>query len=250
LMQLLETGDPIYAKLINQEYLAFIRQKAIYDQVRFIDATGQEICRVNFNRGNPQIVSKSDLQSKKNRYYFKDTFSLAAGQIFVSPFDLNIEKGQIETPLKPMIRFGTPIFDTSGRKRGIIVLNFLGRTLLDAIDKVAKLSPGATMLLNADGYWLHGEKSENRWGFMYEDKKARRFQATYPSVWKRISTADSTQLHSGRGVFTSVNIRPLFEGIKSSTGAGRAFEQSKPHSCIKRMPKWHKRQEPYSFREI
>ena len=31
---------------------------------------------------------------------------------------LNIEGGQIERPLKPMLRFGTPVFDINGYKKG------------------------------------------------------------------------------------------------------------------------------------
>ena len=44
-------------------------------------------------------------------------------EVYISPFDLNIENKQIEVPLKPMIRFGTPIKDHNGKNNGIIIGN-------------------------------------------------------------------------------------------------------------------------------
>lgn len=40
-----------------------------------------------------------------------------------SPLDLIIENGTIEHPFKPMTCIGTPVFDSAGHKRGLIVLN-------------------------------------------------------------------------------------------------------------------------------
>ncbi len=51
-----------------------------------------------------------------------------------------------------MIRFGTPVFDSNGNKRGIIVLNYLGEKLINAIKQASKLSLGDIMLVNSDSY--------------------------------------------------------------------------------------------------
>ena len=87
----------------------------MYDQVRYLDETGMEIVRVNFNNGQPAIVEKNKLQPKGQRYYFKDAITLDKDEIYVSPFDLNIEGQSIELPHKPMVRFSAPVFDRSGR---------------------------------------------------------------------------------------------------------------------------------------
>ncbi len=73
--------------------------------------TGMEPLRVNFNNGNPVIVPQDQLQNKRGRYYFDEAITLNEGEIFISPFDLNVEHGAIEQPQKPMIRFATPVFD-------------------------------------------------------------------------------------------------------------------------------------------
>ena len=106
--------------LVN-DFSLFSRGSKIFDQIRMLNETGMEIARINLFEEKPVIVPSEKLQFKGDRYYFKDTIGLKKGEIFVSPFDLNIERGKIEQPLKPMIRFATPAFDRKGQKRGVII---------------------------------------------------------------------------------------------------------------------------------
>ena len=103
--------------------------------------------------------------------YIKETFKLKMGQVYVSKFDLNVEHEKVSEPRKPVIRFGTVVSDSNGQKKGVVVLNFLGKRLLDMLDDSRLKAAGNLVLLNSDGYWLHGGKPEEEWGFMYDDKK-------------------------------------------------------------------------------
>ncbi len=213
---------------IAQEYLSISQHRQLYDQIRFLDTAGKEIVRVNFNQGQPSIVPEQKLQVQAQRYWFKDTLPLKSGEVFVSPLDLNIERGKIEQPLKPMIRFGTPVFDSQGQKRGVIVLNYLGEKFISNLDKENSTTLGETLLINADGYWLKGSKPENEWGFMYEDRKDQTFAKAFPQVWQIIATKDSGQFQTTDGLFTFKTLYPLLEiqQAKSSTGAAGAFDSS------------------------
>ncbi len=159
-------------KTLAGDFLSYTAKKQLYDQIRFLDDTGMEVVRVNFNQGEPSIVAEEGLQSKGGRYYFTEAFQQRRGEIYISPLDLNMEQGQIEEPLKPMIRFGTPVIDGSGRKRGIVLLNYFGAVLLRNLERVYINSPGQLMLLNRDGFWLKGPTPDHEWGFMYEDRHA------------------------------------------------------------------------------
>lgn len=209
-----------------REYLAFSRQKRKYDQIRFIDDKGMEKVRINFNSGNPAILPESQLMPKGNRYYFKVTMALSRDKVFVSPFDLNIEKGEIEEPLKPMIRFGMPVFDHTERKRGIVILNYLGNRLIASIRETGKLSIGDIMLVNSDGYWLCGPKKADEWGFMLEKRKHRKFSLDFPQAWESISSSAVCQIYNENGLFTSATIYPLKEGLNPSSGSTAAYGDS------------------------
>ena len=213
---------------LAKEFLAFCRNKKMYDQVRYLDATGMEIVRVNFNSGKTVVVPAEQLQSKRGRYYFEDTFRLEPGEVFVSPFDLNIEGGAIERPFKPTIRFGIPVFNNRGEKRGIIVLNYLGEQLIDHLEKYNHnaIVPGFDMLMNSDGYFLKGMRSEDEWGFMLPDRKDRTFSNLFPAQWDKVSGAPSGQFLDDEGLFTFTTVYPLAEGLQSSSGSPEALGSS------------------------
>ena len=101
---------------LNQFFLNMSAVKGRYDQIRIISNDGRELLRVNYNNGTPQVVEISKLQHKGNRYYVANSFLLPPGQIYKSPIDLNVEHGQIERPLKPMLRLGTPLLNKHGKK--------------------------------------------------------------------------------------------------------------------------------------
>ena len=96
---------------------------------------GQERVRVNYRDGNVASVPAHQLQDKSGRYYFEASLAVPPGAIYASRFDLNVEHGRIERPLKPMIRIGTPVLDEHGDKWGIVLVNYLGRDLLDRLDR-------------------------------------------------------------------------------------------------------------------
>ncbi|MCP4288305.1 MAG: hypothetical protein GY792_28405, partial [Gammaproteobacteria bacterium] len=126
-----------------------------------------------------------------------------------------------------MLRFATPVFDLHGEKRGIVLLNYFGVKLLEHFSRQANASKGSqAMLLNADGYWLKGQNSEDEWGFMYEGRKDRTFANAYPEAWERIKSEESGQFETPQGLFTSRTVYPLLEGQQSSTGSGEAFAPS------------------------
>ncbi|RUM35302.1 MAG: hypothetical protein DSY58_07130, partial [Desulfobulbus sp.] len=94
-------------KNLEKDFLAFSKQKKIYYQVRFLNADGMEVVRVDRNEGESTIIAKNRLQNKKTRYYFADTAKLGHGKLMISPLDLNRERGEVERPLRPVIRYGT-----------------------------------------------------------------------------------------------------------------------------------------------
>ncbi|MDK9717141.1 MAG: sensor domain-containing diguanylate cyclase [Trichlorobacter sp.] len=217
-------GTP--SALLKENFLLFSKHRKIYDQIRFLDNNGMEVIRINFNGQTPVEVSANQLQSKATRYYFKDTLRLERGDVYVSPFDLNVENNRLESPLKPMIRFGTPVFDSQGRKRGVIVLNFLGNELLSTLGKYSSKDGSQILLLNSDGYWLKGLRTEDEWGFMFADRKGATMVKQFPSAWQACNQSQTGQILTDSGLFTFSTIYPLKTGQTSSTGTASVIGES------------------------
>jgi signal transduction histidine kinase len=198
---------------LQEEYVLFCRQRAVYDQIRYLDADGRERVRINFNDGTPAIVPQSELQPKADRYYFTEAVRLERGGVFVSSFDLNVEHGKIERPIKPTIRFATPVFDAGGAKRGVLVLNYLGAALLRKLAEVAHSFAGHALLVNGDGYYLRGPTREQEWGFMLGHGQA--FAADDPEAWQCIQQRQEGECRTAAGLIAFRAVVP------SSVGSAR-----------------------------
>jgi signal transduction histidine kinase len=185
---------------LEEEFILFCRRKGIYDQIRYLDPSGHEQVRVNQNNGRPAAVPEAELQLKAGRYYFTQTMLLERGEVFVSPFDLNVEHEEIERPHKPTIRFATPVFDAERRKRGILILNYLGASLLKKLDEVSVSFQGSVWLLNRAGYYLRGPGPQEEWGFMLGHKHS--FAAEYSNEWRKVLAEEQGQFHTAHGLFT------------------------------------------------
>jgi PAS domain S-box-containing protein len=210
----LADGEQQSLRHLESEYLAFARHRRFFDQLRFIDTSGQEIVRVNRNGDTVELVRSDQLQNKADRYYTIETLKLDRGQTFVSKLDLSVEQGAIEQPVKPTLRIGRPVFDNSGTKRGFVVINYLAQRILDRVSELR--DPVADIwLVNSDGYWLLGP-ADDAFAFMYPERKERTFAAAYPDAWRQMRSAPAGWVENDFGRITYMRADAEAPGAEGS----------------------------------
>jgi diguanylate cyclase (GGDEF)-like protein len=194
---------------IAREWMIFSNKRQIYDQVRFIAANGDEKIRIDLKPDGAIRVAAKDLQNKADRYYFYEAAALPPGALHISPLDLNIERGQIETPFKPMLRLGMPVYK-NGTLLGVIELNYLAKDFLNAFKEYAITTDSRPVLLNGNGYYLANNENVKEWGFMFKQGKKHRFDIEYPEDWTGVQQGVLRQFTSN-GLFTSwpISVRSL-----------------------------------------
>lgn len=207
LQGLLEAPPMVLEERIALEFTVFGEKKQLFDQIRYLDKTGMEIVRVNYNGGKLRTVPRTELQNKASRYYFQEVMKHAKGGLYLSPLDLNIEGGKIEYPLKPMMRFATPVFDSRGEKQGAIMLNYFGDRLISNFTQAAANIADHIGLVNEEGYWLRSVNREDEWGFMFNSKKT--FASENPQPWSFIKKSKTGQFQTSQGLFTFSTVSPL-----------------------------------------
>ena len=163
-----QRGKSTYQQWVNRLgviYAGFGKAKPYYLQLRYLNEAGDEMVRVDFEDGRAKIIPAKDLQNKARTTYFTDTMKMAQEQVHVSVFNLNREHGRIEVPHKPVVRFGVPVFDAAGRRRGAVILNVLGEGILNFMPKQESGVLGNFYLVNKEGYYLHHSDTNKTWGF-------------------------------------------------------------------------------------
>jgi hypothetical protein len=192
---------------VAREFSLFARRKPQYMQLRYLNDQGMEVIRINNRYGEQQIVPRYELQDKKSRYYFKEAIKLEQGAIYISPLDLNIEKGVIEQPTQPTIRFATPVVDGYGVKRGVLIINYNPEEFLQRIKEIFATKMGQAVMLNSQGYWLLGRPEEQLWGFMYGRDET--YENQHPDVWSAMTSSDKGSFYNDDGLFVFQKTYPL-----------------------------------------
>ncbi|GEM_PF-3711542 len=226
-------GDarPHSLAVLKQELSHFANISKRFDQIRVMDKSGVEILRVNYGDRGAQVVPEVMLQDKSDRYYVRESLGLKRGQIYISPFDLNIERGKLEIPFKPMLRAASPVADVNGDIQGLLVVNFLGRHAIENLAIVSSGATGSLMFLNSQGQWLFGGPRGADWAFMFPDREQTIFQDKYPRAWKHISENESGQFKGEKGLYTfrtialtAKEVLVAEEGSQAENISGRSWK--------------------------
>ncbi|RUA18134.1 MAG: hypothetical protein DSY55_00775 [Clostridia bacterium] len=187
-----------WQRQMGQDFLIFASSHPSYYQVRYLDASGQEIARVDSRGGRSAIVPTEQLQDKSDRYYFIEGAKLAPGDIYISPLDLNREHGQLEKPLHPVIRYVTPVFRNNVFS-GVVVVNVEGNDLL----KFVQSAEGESVLIMADqnGYYLAHPDPAKRWGGPTDLNTGISIKQDFPKVATALLAGQSGDIIADGEVF-------------------------------------------------
>ena len=142
-------------------YIAYTSKDIM--QLRYLDKAGFEKVRVDRAAcdSDPELIPNNRLQNKSNRYYFKKIMQLDdEKKSWYSKIDLNIEHGQIEKPVRPVLRIGIPVF-VKNEKVGILIVNICMKYILD---EISSLSEYNTYLIDKDGDFLIHSQEKYGWG--------------------------------------------------------------------------------------
>ncbi|MBW2289050.1 MAG: PAS domain S-box protein [Deltaproteobacteria bacterium] len=203
---------------LERNLLAFVRHRPGYFRIRFIGATGHEIIRIGNTPGGPRITPESEFQDLSDLSDFNDTMRLEPGEVFVSPIELNAERGALEGSYESAVRLATPIDGAAGQRRGIVVLTVHGGNFLRAFERDTDESGTRRMIINSEGYWFQ-RRSDVESGVVLE--RGRSFQRTFPDVWPQLLARPQSWVESREGLFYLETVTPA---PAASSPGGEAHE--------------------------
>jgi PAS domain S-box-containing protein len=130
--------------------------------------------------------------------------------------DLNVERGVLDEPYKPVLRLSTPIDDAAGQRRGVVILNAHGGHFLRAFEPNTDEAGIQRMIVDFEGYWLQ-HRPEVEWGFVLEH--GRSFQRTFPEVWAQLLVRPQGGVEADEGFFyfDAVTLQPAASSDDAET---------------------------------
>ncbi|MDP2535470.1 hybrid sensor histidine kinase/response regulator [Alteromonas stellipolaris] len=153
-------------------------------QIRYIALDGNEQLRAEKSAESLIWRDTKDLQNKADRYYFIEAVE-SPKDYYISPLDLNKERGIIELPYRPTIR-SVAKYRVDGEVLGLVVLNFDLRELFSRLK--ALQSTSAHWLINPDGFFL-SSPNNSAWGWLL-DRPKNQVSMQFPGFEKRFNGSE------------------------------------------------------------
>ncbi|MBI5683094.1 MAG: HAMP domain-containing protein [Deltaproteobacteria bacterium] len=201
-------------KRVEDEFMAFSKTHPYYYQIRYINEKGYEIIRVDYQKNISTAIPAGDLQYKGNRYYVAEAMKYSIDKCYVSQMDLNIERGVVEVPYKPVVRFATPVFDSLGRKKGIVIINLYASYLIQQMQSLNITKGGTTFLVDIEGLYISHLNSQRLEGESFNPGSIEDFKKGYSgSVVQSILSGNKGTMKTGKDI---ISYAPIFAGDNTS----------------------------------
>jgi len=198
------------------DFLAFSEQRPMYHQLRFLSKYGKEVVRVDRVDGRSEVVTQ--LEDRKGRYYVNNTLILKSGEIMVSHLDLYRENGEIKEPVRPVIRYGTPVYGRYGKLHGILLFNVSASNFLEILQQSSYTKDERLVMVDPDGYYLSHPDKTKLWGSLRDKNTGERLQKDLPKLGKKITgLKGSSTLFDGENIIT---VKPVGNGIDDNRNLG------------------------------
>lgn len=186
------SGLESWRKRLQQIFQSLGTRKAEYIQLRYVDEKGHELVRTDFMDGRTRIIPEGELQTTDEHSDFTEAMKRSPGQVYFSDIDLNRQGGKIEIPHRPTLRVATPVFDTNGQHRGLLLSKVNLQFLLHAPGLLNAKSSEEIYIVDQKGYYLHHSGDPGReWGSAADLNTGKTLKAYQPALFRKILDKDS-----------------------------------------------------------
>ncbi|SBS25367.1 Alginate biosynthesis sensor protein KinB [Marinomonas spartinae] len=181
------SNTPLWRQSVIDTFSQFASISPLVSQVRWLSLDGQERIRVNRLNETLSVIKEEHLQSKANRYYFRQAKRATGNQVYISPIDLNMENGQIVTPIEPTVR---AVIMLQPQYNGMLVVNYHLRSLFESLRALANDSVFLDVV-SPTGEWLISQDKELEWAQTLSSLSSEKsLSSRYPEAWKTLLMDD------------------------------------------------------------
>lgn len=141
------------------QWTAFLDRKKIYDKICFYGTDGTAIETIYSKSGS--YISDSEIPDENDKDLLMNTSQLQRGQVYISKImaNTNTNSEQNQQASGALIQFATPLYNSDGSQKGIVVADYYVKDMLDNFVQLSGTSNGTVYLLDADGFSISGSES-------------------------------------------------------------------------------------------
>lgn len=198
---------------LEKDFLAFLSENTAYYRLAFIDQSGDEHIRAEFD-GQNSTATRNAPQNLYSPEWIDNMGRLGPGEVFISQVKLTAINGK-DTPI---IVYTAPVYTSEQDKKGFIVGSVYANYFLDDIRGANRDGEIVFLIDNQGNYLAHVDRAREFGHLLNHDK---RFQKDYPAVAEQILSdpekrviTSNTQVFSMRAIYPTKGSFALFKGAE------------------------------------
>lgn len=164
-----------------------------YDyKMRFIGIDGNERIAVKHDpqTGTVNVVPEAELLNDKESEYFSRGINLGEGEYYVSAISPNHERGQIERPMVPVLRFIAPVFGSNKVRYGALVLSVRADYYFKYAEQANKGDPNRRFyVINGNGEYLYHPDQSKTFGQVMGSNA--NFEQDFPGLLQQVKGVEN-----------------------------------------------------------
>ncbi|WP_158100586.1 sensor domain-containing diguanylate cyclase [Neiella marina] len=188
-------------------------------QVRFIDLSGNEVIRINYDPKADRSSVAERLQFKGTRPYFLNAAMLGNSEVGLSIFDLEQEHNDYVKPYLIAARFVTPVVNANGVRSGYLVVNLNIAELLSEFRHHQSMTGLELDILSTSGHYIYTAQPELSFGHILPERAHWSLAQMNPELWHAITT----KAHSGH--FSGTDLHAAFSPLTILPDANTKVDQ-------------------------
>ncbi len=179
-----------------------------YQQVRYINYSGDELVRVDKKENHSFILKTFELQNKAKRGYFLKTAKISKNSVYLSRIEPNYEHGEMEIPINPVLRISSPIKENDSLF-GMVIIN------IGLKEQIKNLMANNSILFSNNGYIIASHNKNEEWGNYFLNRKNQTLENLYPEIWKAVINNDAAVIDNDKYIFVlhKINFSGIYDSI-------------------------------------
>lgn len=201
----LRQPNRVNLSILEDMWISVAINQKLYKQIRFLDITGQEKARINYDFKTGIAAPALKLHNKSERDYFHYAQGLGNDEIASWGIELERENGELVYPYSPSLRILMPI-SLNGKREGYLVLN----VDIEYLSSRLNYSPVRDFhieLIKSDGFYIASPKSSRLYGNIIPARSQFNFGRMYPNIWRTMISEVSDYEYNGSNLIAYSTIQ-------------------------------------------
>ncbi|MFH4414275.1 sensor domain-containing diguanylate cyclase [Vibrio diabolicus] len=201
----LRQPNRVNLSILEDMWISVAINQKLYKQIRFLDVTGQEKARINYDFKTGIAAPALKLHDKSERDYFHYAQGLGNDEIASWGIELERENGELVYPYSPSLRILMPI-SLNGKREGYLVLN----VDIEYLSSRLNYSPVRDFhieLIKSDGFYIASPKSSRLYGNIIPARSQFNFGRMYPNIWRTMISEVSGYEYNGSNLIAYSTIQ-------------------------------------------